>query len=86
MLQASSQRLHPEQADGSRAIQMGFTIVFTRIFRVLGEGGLFSIRNFRGYLAGIRTLSKYFMMNWVSTGCMVYNILASPLGMKSLIL
>jgi hypothetical protein len=28
MLQASSQRLHPEQAEGSRAIQIGFTNVF----------------------------------------------------------
>jgi hypothetical protein len=28
MLQASSQRLHPEQAEGSRAIQMGLTNVF----------------------------------------------------------
>jgi len=34
MLQASSQRLQPEQADWSLAIQIGLTIQFTRSRRL----------------------------------------------------
>jgi hypothetical protein len=47
---------------------------------VLGEGWLRGIIKFRGYLAGVRALSKCFIISGVSSGCRMYSILASPFG------
>ena len=80
MLQASSQRLHPVQADGSLAIQMGLTkVVHQNVsFRYVGGDMKFSRSRYWTAL----TSSYFLTMRRVSSGCIVYRVLASPFGMK----